>query len=133
MAPGTQNGLACTDGNCDERTPSKSCQIHCEMAKQKLAGSTDDSIDPRNSYPSQRPTRGFGSRGKGGAVDLSCYRNNRAGSGGPNVSELNAEMTVETAIVSANCLKNWPVMPVMNAHGMNTAANTRPTAITGPE
>ena len=30
-------------------------------------------------------------------------------------------MTVETAIVSANCRKNWPMMPVRKAHGMNTA------------
>jgi hypothetical protein len=49
------------------------------------------------------------------------------------VSELKAEMTVEMAIVSANCLKNWPTMPEMNAHGKNTALSTRPTAMTGPE
>ena len=42
-------------------------------------------------------------------------------------------MIVETAIVSANCRKNCPVMPLMNAHGTNTALSTRPTAITGPE
>ena len=42
-------------------------------------------------------------------------------------------MTVETAMVRANWRKNWPVMPVMNAHGMNTADSTRPIAITGPD
>ena len=56
-----------------------------------------------------------------------------AASAGLSVSELNAEITVDTAMVSANCRKNWPVMPVMNAHGTNTALSTRPTAITGPE
>ena len=42
-------------------------------------------------------------------------------------------MIVETAMVKANCRKNCPVMPLMNAHGTNTALSTRPTAITGPE
>ena len=46
---------------------------------------------------------------------------------------LKAEMIVDTAIVSANCRKKWPVMPLMNAHGTNTADSTRPTAITGPD
>ena len=51
---------------------------------------------------------------------------------GLSVSELKAEMTVETAIVTANCRKNWPVMPLMNAQGTNTAQSTRATATTGP-
>ena len=42
-------------------------------------------------------------------------------------------MIVETAIVRANWRKNCPVMPLMNAHGTNTALSTRPTAITGPD
>ena len=33
-------------------------------------------------------------------------------SAGLSVSELNAEMIVETAIVTANCRKNCPVMPL---------------------
>ena len=56
-----------------------------------------------------------------------------AASAGLSVSELNAEKTVETAIVKANCRKNCPVMPVMKAQGTNTALSTSPTAITGPE
>ena len=55
-----------------------------------------------------------------------------AASAGLNVSELNAENTVETAIVTANCRKNCPVIPPMNAHGTNTAHNTTATAMTGP-
>ena len=51
---------------------------------------------------------------------------------GLSVSELKAENTVETAIVTANWRKNWPVMPLMNAHGTNTAHSTRATAMTGP-
>ena len=42
-------------------------------------------------------------------------------------------MIVEEAIVRANWRKNCPVMPLMNAQGMNTALRTRPTAITGAE
>ena len=56
-----------------------------------------------------------------------------AASAGLSVSELNAEITVETAMVSANCRKNCPVTPLMNAHGMNTALSTSPTAMTGPD
>src|SRR3546814_8800083 len=46
-----------------------------------------------------------------------------AASAGDNVSELKAEITVEMAIVMANCLKNWPLRPVMNAMGTNTATS----------
>ena len=52
---------------------------------------------------------------------------------GLRVSELIVEMTVDEAIVSANWRKNWPVIPEMNAQGMNTAESTSPTAITGAE
>ncbi len=48
-------------------------------------------------------------------------RKNKAVNAGLKVSELKAEIIVETAIVSANCRKKWPVMPLMNAHGTNTA------------
>src|SRR3954454_17610752 len=39
---------------------------------------------------------------------------------------------VEAAIVNANCLKNWPLMPAMNAVGTNTAQSTSEIAMTGP-
>ena len=51
---------------------------------------------------------------------------------GLSVSELKAEITVETAMVTANWRKNWPVMPPRKAQGTNTAQSTRATAITGP-
>ncbi len=38
-------------------------------------------------------------------------RSSSAASAGLSVSELNAEITVETAIVSANCRKNCPTIP----------------------
>ena len=38
-----------------------------------------------------------------------------------------------SAIVSANWRKNCPTIPERNAHGMNTAISTSPTAITGGE
>ena len=63
---------------------------------------------------------------------LSSAAQQHAASAGLSVSELNAEITVETAIVRANWRKNWPVMPLMKAQGTNTAQSTRPTAITGP-
>ena len=51
---------------------------------------------------------------------------------GERVSELSAEMAVETAMVSANCRKNWPVIPLMNAVGTKTAPSTSATATTAP-
>ena len=44
-----------------------------------------------------------GKRGSGGAACFSIGRNNNAVSAGLSVSELNAEITVEIAHVSANC------------------------------
>ena len=38
-------------------------------------------------------------------------------------------MTVDVAMVTANCRKNWPRMPVRNTEGMNTAVSTRAIAI----
>ena len=55
-----------------------------------------------------------------------------AASAGLKVNELIAERTVETEMVTANCLKNWPVIPLIKVHGINTAHRTRATAITGP-
>ena len=55
-----------------------------------------------------------------------------AASAGLRVSELIAEKIVETAIVTANWRKNWPVIPLINAHGTNTATSTEATATTGP-
>ena len=43
-----------------------------------------------------------------------------------------AEMIVETAIVTANWRKNWPVMPPRKQHGMNTALSTSVIARIGP-
>src|SRR4029077_4558390 len=58
------------------------------------------------SQPIEAPHSGKASRGKGGAVCLSPDRNRSAVNAGLSVSELNAEITVDTAIVSANCRKN---------------------------
>ncbi len=69
-------------------------------------------------------------------VNKSCFRsrgrNKSAASAGLRLSELIVEITVDIAIVSANCRKNWPTMPEMNAHGTKTADSTRPTAMIGP-
>ena len=54
-------------------------------------------------------------------------------SAGLSVSELNAEMIVETAIVRANWRKNWPVMPEMNTQGTNTAGQHQADGDDRPE
>ncbi len=48
------------------------------------------------------------------------------------VRALIAEITVEAAMVTANCLKKRPVMPLMNAHGTKTAHKTSVIARIGP-
>ena len=48
------------------------------------------------------------------------------------VRALMAEMIVETAIVTANWRKNWPVMPPRKQHGMNTELSTSVMARIGP-
>jgi Asp-tRNA(Asn)/Glu-tRNA(Gln) amidotransferase A subunit family amidase len=56
-----------------------------------------------------------------------------AQSAGLSVSELTAEKNVETAMVTANCLKNCPVIPVIKMHGTNTHIRTNEIAMIGPE
>jgi hypothetical protein len=53
-----------------------------------------------------------------------------AESAGDRVSELMALSTVDTATVTANWRKNWPVSPGRKALGTNTAASTRDTPTT---
>ena len=48
------------------------------------------------------------------------------------VKALMAEMIVETAMVTANWRKNWPVMPARKQHGMNTELSTSVMASIGP-
>ena len=67
-----------------------------------------------------------------GSGRVPCGRSRMAASAGLSVSELMAEKTVDTEIVTANWRKNRPVMPLIKAHGTNTAHSTRATAITGP-
>ena len=92
---------------------------------------------PRRSRRCRRRTTALNSRknqpsddveqpGQRIAARRCAARSRMAASAGLSVSELNAEMTVETAIVTANWRKNCPVMPLMNAHGTNTAHSTRP-------
>src|ERR1019366_2193893 len=59
-------------------------------------------------------------------------RNSNADSQGVNVSELKAEIAIENAIVSENCLYSSPVVPGKNATGTNTATSTSEVATTAP-
>ena len=76
---------------------------------------------------------GMATRGSGSRTRPCLGRSSKALSAGLRVSELNADSSVEMAMVTANWRKNWPRMPLMNRHGTNTAASTRPTAMTGPD
>ena len=60
-------------------------------------------------------------------------RSSSADSAGDSVSALKAEMITDTAMVTANCWYSRPVMPGMNAVGMNTADRMMAMAMTGPE
>ena len=56
----------------------------------------------------------------------------RAHKAGERVRALKAEMSIDTAMVMANCLNRVPVIPSSRSEGRNTAASTRAMAITGP-
>lgn len=56
---------------------------------------------------------------------------NRAHRAGVSVSELNPLKTVAAAIVRANCLYNWPEIPLMKVVGIKTASNTSTTLRSG--
>jgi hypothetical protein len=60
-------------------------------------------------------------------------RSRRAARAGLRESALKAEMSTETAMVTANCWYIRPVMPGMNAVGMKTADRMRAMATTGPD
>ena len=60
-------------------------------------------------------------------------RSSSAESAGDSDSALNAEISTEIAIVTANCLFSRPWIPVMNATGMNTDASTSAMPTTGPD
>src|SRR5437660_7483009 len=57
----------------------------------------------------------------------------RAASAGDSVSELSAEIAVETAMVSANWRKNVPVMHAINAVGIKTEQSKRAIATNAPQ
>ena len=52
---------------------------------------------------------------------------------GDKVKALKAEISIDMAIVTANCLNSVPVIPSSKREGRNTAASTKAMAITGPE
>src|SRR4051794_10496892 len=62
----------------------------------------------RNVQPNQPPASGNANQGNGGAAFLSWGRSRTAVKAGLSVNELNAEITVETAIVMANWRKKAP-------------------------
>ena len=94
--------------------------------------STNNSKRLSTTQPSQPPMGTNTQRGNTSLVEVCRGLSRRAARAGLSVSELNAEMIVELAMVRANCRKNCPVRPLMKAHGTNTADSTRPTATTGP-
>src|ERR1017187_2159051 len=60
----------------------------------------------------------------------SSPRRNIAESAGESVSALKAEMAIENAMVSENCLYRIPVVPGKNETGTNTAISTSDVAMT---
>src|SRR5258707_11552743 len=70
------------------------------------------------SKPARRRSRGRPPRATAWA---SCALNSTAQSAGLSVNETKQEMTVDAAIVTANCRKNNPEIPERNAEGTKTA------------
>ena len=59
------------------------------------------------------------------------WRRNTAHSAGDKVSAFNAEISIATLIVTANCRNNVPEMPGMKAIGTNTESRTNVIATIG--
>src|ERR1700730_2183631 len=62
-----------------------------------------------------------------------CGLRRTALSAGLRVSETKQEITVEAAIVVANCVKNRPEIPEMKAVGMKTAQSVSAMAMSAPD
>src|SRR5215831_21276014 len=62
-----------------------------------------------------------------------CGFRRTAQSAGLRVSETKQEITVEAAMVVANCVKNRPEMPEMKAEGMKTAQRVSAMAMSAVE
>ena len=84
------------------------------LTVRSTSGASKSHAEPRHR------ARGRNTRGKT-SRRLRLGFSSIAARAGLRVSELNAEMIVEIAIVRANWRKNWPTIPVMNAQGTNTA------------
>ena len=63
---------------------------------------------------------------------FSARPSSSADNAGVSVSALKAEITIETAMVSANCWYSRPVVPGKNPTGTKTAASTSAVAMTAP-
>ena len=61
-----------------------------------------------------------------------CGFKNKAHRAGVKVKAQIADRAIDTEIVMANCLYNWPVEPPIKDTGINTAASTKAIATTGP-
>src|SRR5713101_10023873 len=61
-----------------------------------------------------------------------CSLNNTAQRAGLSVNETKQEMTVDAAIVTANCRKNSPEIPERKADGTKTAHNVSAIEISAP-
>src|SRR3984957_4349015 len=68
-----------------------------------------------------------------GSAWVLCGLRRTALSAGLRVSETKQEITVEAAIVVANCAKNRPEMPEMKAVGTKTAHRVSAMAISAPD
>ena len=92
---------------------------------------SDIGADEAEHPPGKRLLRPFVSavfldgRARGVSPAASSMRKMMRARDGVIVRALMAEMIVEAAIVTANCWKNRPVMPLMKAHGTKTAQSTR--------
>src|SRR6202041_3547568 len=69
---------------------------------------------------------------RGSAWPLCGFRRTAARAG-LKVSDTKQEITVEAAMVVANCLKNRPEIPDMNAEGTNTAHRVSAIATRAPD
>ena len=117
-----EEGRASAERDQQNEGDARSCgSARRTSARSRSVARPNDAVEPVEEASQQ--ARGFPSFGFSSS----------AASAGLSVSALNADRITEIAMVTANCWYSRPVMPGMNAVGMNTAESTSAMPITGPE
>ena len=89
--------------------------------------------EPTQPEPASAPSGRKAKRGKGGGPALGARLQQQGGQGRAERQRVERRDQRRDGDGQGELTKELPVMPLMKAHGTNTALSTRPTAMTGPD